>query len=461
MKTIAAIATPRGVGAVSMIRLSGGDALLIADRIFSSASGKKPSEAEANKAMYGVFSDSAGEFDDGVVTVYRAPRSYTGEDTAELMCHGGLLSTRRLLAACIAAGADCAFAGEYTKRAFINGKLTLSQAEAVGLLIEAKTDACLGISLKQLGGSLSKKISAVEDDLRRLAASVYAYIDYPEEDMTEVTVDEMRAELKGTHQKLKGLADSYRYGRAVSEGVKCVIAGRPNTGKSSLMNLLAGCDRVIVSDEAGTTRDVVTETVRLGEVLLRLSDTAGIRNSEFGIRNSGDKIEQLGIERSKRELSDAELIIAVFDGSELESDEDREVVRLIQENGKADVTVALLNKSDKGKEHAYLLPFKYILPFSAKEGIGVEELSKTINALFGAGDFQADTGEILVNARQHGAISRAAAAVENALTALDSFTQDVAGFDIEEALSALGETDGRAVSEDIVGEIFARFCVGK
>lgn len=453
MKTISAISTPHGVGAVSMIRLSGDEAFEIADRVFTPADGKPLSEHRARSSIYGIFRDSDGEFDDGLVTIFKAPNSYTGEDVVELMCHGGVLGTRRLLAATFSAGATPAAAGEYTKRAFINGKLSLSQAEAVGALIEAKTDACLGIGVRQLGGALSKKINECFNTLLRLTSSVYAYIDYPEEDMTDLSVEELRAELEGLKATLSALKASYSYGKAISEGVKCAIVGCPNVGKSSVLNMLIGEERAIVTPIAGTTRDVVTETVRLGDVLLKLSDTAGIREG-------GGEIERMGIERSIKSIEEAELILAVFDGSKKQSDGDNEVIKTIEEKGKTAVTVGLVNKSDKGKSFDYALPFPHI-SLSALTGEGAEELKKAVGGLYAATE-GLGMGETIINARQYSAVCRGLDSVENALNALNlGFTQDVAGLDMEAAMSALAELDGRSVSEEIVNDIFSRFCVGK
>ncbi len=423
----------------------------MAEKVFCPISGTL-SEKQSRVAVYGKFRDERGFFDDGIATVYRAPASYTGEDTVELMCHGGVLSTRRLLAATLTAGASPAAAGEYTKRAFINGKLSLSQAEAVGALIDAKTDACLDIGLRQLGGALSAKINALCDRLLLLAASVYAYIDYPDEDMTDVSVDEMRGILQEVLSETERLGDSYRFGKAVSEGVRCSIVGCPNTGKSSVLNMLAGCDRAIVTSEAGTTRDVITESVRLGELLLLLSDTAGIRDG-------GGVIERMGIERSIENLKDAELVLAVFDGSKAQDGADDEVIRHIEESGKLAVTVGIVNKSDLGTGFEYKLPFPYVT-ISAKTGDGKEQLENAVLALYGTG-IERNMGETVINARQHAALCKAAQSLKNAITALDGFTQDVAGFDIEEAIAAFSELDGRSVGEEIVNEIFSHFCVGK
>ncbi len=453
MKTISAIGTPHGVGAVSMIRLSGAEAFSVVEKVFA-PKGKTPlKDRPARTAVYGNFKDERGFFDDGIVVLYPAPASYTGEDMAELMCHGGVLATTRLFSATVSAGASVAAAGEFTKRAFINGKLSLSQAEAVGLLIEAKTDSCLDIGIRHLGGALTKSINRCSDKLLAMASSMYAYIDYPEEDLTDLSVEELTQGLKEVLLELDKLKNSYRYGKAVTEGVKCAIVGCPNVGKSSVLNLLAGEERAIVTSIAGTTRDVITETVRLGDVLLRLSDTAGLREG-------GGEIERLGIKRSIESLQGAELVLAVFDGSKPQSEGDNEVINHVAAAGKTAVTVGVINKSDKGKVYEYSLPFPAIR-LSAKNGDGLEALTEAVGKLYGSG-IERDIGETVTNARQHGAVCRAAESVAAAIAALEAgYTQDVAGFDIEAALSALGELDGREVNEDIVNEIFSRFCVGK
>lgn len=448
--TVAAISTPRGKGGVALVRISGDNAFEVAERVFAPSSGKRLTEYKPNTVVHGVFSDRDGAFDDGMAVLYASPRSFTGEDTAELCCHGGPLVTQKLLSACFAAGADPAGRGEFTRRAFINGKLSLSRAEAVGGIIDAVSEKHLGVSLMQMGGSLAQKIGGIYSRLALLAASVYAYIDYPDEDMTDVTVPEMEEELKRILAELEDLRKTRKYGKAISEGVKAAIIGRPNTGKSSLLNLLAGEERAIVTEIEGTTRDVVTEKITAGGVVLDLSDTAGIRKSE-------DRIEMLGVERSLEQIKNAELLILVLENRLRE--EDSQAVNAINEAGKSGVTIALLNKSDVEKCEKPGI-FKYEIEFSALTGAGREELINAIETLCGAGEC-GDAGTIIVSARQSAALDKAASCVGNALDALKRFTQDVAGMDIESALAALGEIDGRAVTEEIVDSIFSHFCVGK
>ncbi|PKM62897.1 MAG: tRNA uridine-5-carboxymethylaminomethyl(34) synthesis GTPase MnmE [Firmicutes bacterium HGW-Firmicutes-21] len=452
MRTVAAISTPYGKGGVAVIRISGEAAVRIASKVFMPKSGIGLDDIPSNTAVYGSFFDSDGIFDDGIVTLFRAPKSYTGEDTAELSCHGGILVTKKLLCAAIAAGADYAEAGEFTKRAFINGKITLSQAEAVGGIIDAKNEKHLAVSLLQSKGALSARIKKLSDSLAYLAASVYAYIDYPDEDLRDIGTEEMKSRLMAIRDDITRLAQTHRYGQAISEGINTVIVGKPNTGKSSVLNSLIGYDRAIVTDIAGTTRDIVTEQIRLGDLIHNLSDTAGIRESD-------DVIESIGINKSRQAIGDAELVLAVFDGSKPLDDYDMEILNQIRRSGKESCTICMLNKSDLGLV-VPSLPFGRQIVFSAAVGIGRDALESTIGDLFGEGDVSS-LGEIIVGARQYAALTRAEAAVKNALTSLDGFTQDIAGMDVEEAIACLGELDGRTASEQVVNEIFTHFCVGK
>lgn len=454
MNTITAVGTPHGKGGVAMIRISGEDAFAVAERIFVPASEKRFSQKEHGVTYYGSFRDENGIFDDGICVLFHSPRSFTGEDVCELYCHGGVLVTQKLLAAALKNGAVIAGAGEFTKRAFINGKITLTQAEAIGGIIDSKTEKHLSVASKQANGSLSRALGAIYDDLRLLAASVYAFIDYPDEDMTDVSTEEMRERLISAKQSLDKLAGSHTYGKAISEGIPTAIVGKPNTGKSSLLNVLCGEERAIVTDIAGTTRDIVTETVRLGDVLLRLSDTAGIRESD-------DTVEKIGIEKSKKAIEDADLILAVFDLSRPIDDDDKRLIGSIFESGKQNQTVCIYNKADISSDiSCHKLPFEKTVVLSALNNEGLETLVEKVSLMFGAGEI-GENDEIVINARQCASVINAANAVGDAINALESFTQDVAGMDIERALGAIAEADGRQVSEDIVNEIFSHFCVGK
>ncbi len=448
--TVAAVSTPHGKGGVAMVRVSGSEALTVAKKVFLASSGKSLDEYKPNTAVYGSFVSSNGVFDDGICIFFRAPHSFTGEDTAELYCHGGLLVTKKLLEAVIEAGAVYAGPGEFTRRAFINGRLTLTEAEAVGDMIDAKSEAHLGAGYKALKGVLSKKTNDIYSRLKHLAASAYAFIDYPDEDLTDVSVDEMKNVLEDIHTQLISLWKTSRYGKAISEGVPCAIVGRPNTGKSSLLNLLCGSDRAIVTDIEGTTRDVITEQVTAGDVILNLSDTAGIRETS-------DVVEGLGVKRSFEEIEKASIILLVLDGTPCSDDEI--IINRIKECQKQDKTVVIVNKSDICQNQ---LPhiFEREILFSAKTSKGLSELYEHIKDICGYGDcVGAET--VITSARQSAMLKKAADAVLEARTSLDGFTQDIAGMQIEEALSHLAEIDGRQASAEIVDEIFSHFCVGK
>ncbi|MBR4054498.1 MAG: tRNA uridine-5-carboxymethylaminomethyl(34) synthesis GTPase MnmE [Clostridia bacterium] len=454
MRTVAAISTPYGKGGVALIRITGEDAIAIAQKVAIRTGKGTLSDALSATAVRVTFEDGGIPFDDGLATVFRAPRSFTGEDVVELCCHGGILVTQKLLGAVFTAGAFPAGPGEFTRRAFQNGKLSLSQAEAVGGLIDAKSDKYLTVSLLQCRGALSEKLQRLCDKLRFLIASVYAFIDYPDEDMTDVTVEEMKERLTAICGEVQTLCDSHAYGKAISEGIPVCILGKPNTGKSALLNALAREDRAIVTAIPGTTRDVVKEQIRLGDLLLNLSDTAGIRESE-------DVVERLGIERSLRSLEEAELVLAVFDSSRPFDEEDREVLRLIRDHGKEEQTVYLLNKGDLPEAEGVRssLP-KVPVCISAMEKTGLDALEAAVKERFAHTETDS-LGEIVVGARQFAALTKARGYLQDALRTLEGFSQDMAGLDMENALQALEEVDGKTASDEIVSEIFSHFCVGK
>lgn len=460
--TIAAISTPYGKGGIAVIRISGEEAIAVAARVFRAASGRALADIEGGRIVYGNICEptSGRTIDDGMAAIMRAPHSYTGEDTVELSCHGGVLLTEKVLSAVFSAGARPAEAGEFTRRAFVAGKLSLTEAEAVINLIDAESEEMLKLARSHTAGLLTDKLEAFYQSLCELVSSAYVYADYPDEDLADLSAGEMTAALESLHLDMTALSATYRVGHAICEGISTVIVGRPNTGKSSLLNRLLGRERAIVSDIAGTTRDTIEEKVQVGKVTLRLVDTAGLRESD-------DRIEQIGVERSYAALSEAELVLAVFDGAQALTDEDRQLIERL-----ADYPVpkiALINKTDLiergfGHEQTDLLAtaFTAICPISSLTGEGIDALKGRIEALYAEGEIDYDSTAILANARQKGALDRAAASVESALQALKGgFTPDVAGLDLEEAMAALSEADGRAVSADIVDSIFHRFCVGK
>ncbi len=459
--TIAALSTPYGRGGVALLRISGPEAVEVAERVFSPKNGKPLSLHPVRTAVYGAIlqyspGEAAVSIDDGLAFVFRAPASFTGEDVVELTCHGGILLTETVLTSLIAAGARPAEAGEFTRRAFVNGKIGLSAAEALGDLLEAETSDQLTLAHSGMRGRIEEATRAIYEDLRHVLASVYAKIDYPDEDLTELTDGEIDTKLQEAQGTLRSLAETYRTGHAVMEGIPTVICGLPNVGKSSLYNRLVGHDAAIVTSVKGTTRDVLSETAHCGSVTLRLFDTAGIRDTD-------DLVESIGIERTREAMGKAELILAVFDGGQVP---DEETLSLIRELGTSNAEViAILNKADQCEAvllDAYRPYLAHIIPFSAVTGEGSEVLTKTVEALFTSGKLDLRQDAILTNARQHGAVLAAIEAVGAARGALRSMLPpDLYCSDIERAMEILSQLDGRAVSEDIVSEIFSHFCVGK
>lgn len=449
MSTIAAIATPHAAGGISVIRISGTDALSVADRIFQSKHGKIPSQMKGYTCAYGRL---AG-LDDGIVTVFRAPHSYTGEDVAELSCHGGIYMTQQILDAVLHAGAVPAEAGEFTRRAFCNGKLSLTQAEAVMDVISASGSRELQFANAMRDGAMVRRVQAVQAQLVTVLSGLAAWADYPEEDLPEVSPESLQASLSQIQQDLQALLKTKDYGRILKSGVSTVIAGKPNVGKSTLFNLLSGCERSIVTEIAGTTRDVVEECVRLGEVTLRLSDTAGLRDT-------ADVIEQIGVRIAKEKLEQADLILAVFDSREPLSAEDLALLEQL----KGRQVIVILNKSDAGE--AKILPeqlaaFPHCITMSAKEGSGLDALQEAVTALFYRGDVTPELG-ILANARQAACAETALEMVTAAMQALqDGELLDAVTVLLDEAAQALMTLTGERVTEAVVDEVFRHFCVGK
>ena len=454
--TIAALSSPMGKGGVSVIRISGADAIEIAERVFKTASGKTISELKPNMMAYGNIISNNKVIDDGLVVKFCAPKSFTGEDTVEINCHGGIYITQKVLATVLAAGARAAEAGEFTRRAFVNGKLALSQAEALGTLLEAKNDGQLELARSGMEGKIKKACDNLYRQMTALVAQVYASVDYPEEDLGDMTNDEMLEAtevLLGDIQKLRA---TYKTGHAIVEGIKTVICGKPNVGKSSLYNLLVGYDAAIVTDIEGTTRDILSETVSVGKVCLRLVDTAGIRDTS-------DVVEKIGVERARASLDEAELVLAVFDNSRPLDDEDYGIMdKTMIINA---TKIAIINKSDEKtminiKEIEK--KFDHVVKVSAKNEYNVEELRDLIEKLYINEEIDTQNDAVLLNARQDAALEVAEKHVLLALEALKcGLSPDIAGVDLELAMSNLSEIDGREVDEDIVSEIFSHFCVGK
>jgi len=451
---IAAISTPYGRGGIAVIRMSGEGVLPLADAIFKPSSGKLLSKLAGGKTTYGAILHDGSPIDDGIAAVFRAPHSFTGEDTVEISCHGGILLTERVLEAALLAGCRMAEAGEFTKRAFLNGKISLSQAEAVIGLIDAASEEQLKLSSAASRGVLHDKVSALADELTELIASVYAYIDYPDEDLTDMTVDVLITRALHLRDELSDLSQSYRTGRAVNEGIPTVIAGKPNTGKSSILNRLLGRERAIVTEIAGTTRDTVEETATVGRVTLRLCDTAGLRETE-------DAVEKIGVEKSREKLREAGLVLAVFDGSKPLDEEDHAFINRLKALKGCEI-LPILNKSDLSGADITLPFTEAPLAVSAITGEGFDALTNRISALYVSEKLDYNATPILSSARQYTAARKAEEHLASACEALSQgFTQDVAGMDLELALAALHELDGRGVTEEITDRIFSRFCVGK
>ncbi len=458
--TIAAVSTPYGKGGVALIRISGADAIAVAERVFSPSSKRALSDVSSNLAVHGeifrIIDDKKIQIDDGLATVFRAPRSFTGEDTVEICCHGGVLVTQNVLAACLSAGARHATAGEFTRRAYVNGKMGLNEAEALGNLLEAETQEQMLMSRAGMRGALSEKTGEIYSSLCSVLAAVFAHIDYPDEDLADMSESEMISALSANSQKLEALADTYRTGRAVMSGINTVILGKTNAGKSSLYNMLVGSDAAIVTDIAGTTRDVISERVKLGRVICKLSDTAGIRESS-------DVVEKIGIDRAKTAAEGAELVLAVFDGSRELSDDERELVEYVKSLDA--VKIAIINKSDIAtlpEYDALAGEFEYSIKISALKGEGYDELCELVEKIYIDKDLDTGNDAMVVNARQSAAINTALDSVKCAMDSIRlGLPLEICCADIEAAMQSLSELDGRAVSEDVVSEIFSKFCVGK
>ncbi len=451
-ETIAAVATPSVPSAIGILRLSGPQAREIASAVFTPTAGGTLAEKPPRKLIYGILKDKNGTPIDQVLATWSpGPNSYTGEDTAELQCHGSPAVLALGLEALFAHGARQALAGEFTRRAFLNGRMDLAQAEAVIDLIDAETAESARNAYGQLNGALSRRVDAIYDGLTDVMAHFHAVLDYPDEDIEDFGLGNYYDTLRSCAKQLHSLLFTYNQGRILKNGVSAAIVGRPNAGKSSLLNALAGFERVIVTEIPGTTRDTVEQTVMLGSVKLRLIDTAGIRDTE-------DKIEAMGVERSKKAAEDADLVIFVCDGSQELTAEDEAIMDLCQD---ADNAIALINKTDLGQVvEPCDLPFMAVIPVCAKTGAGLEQLQDMVETMF-ANDLPCD-GSILTNARQFDAIRRAYEAMLQALQGLKlSQTPDAVLTDVEAAMEAMGEVTGATVREDITARIFERFCVGK
>lgn len=451
--TIAAISTAQGAGGIGVIRISGEAALLIAQKVFRPVNGKKIEEMQGYSAAFGYIYQGEEKLDEGVLLIYRAPHSYTGEDVAELSCHGGLYVTKSVLRAVFAAGAVPAQAGEFTQRAFLNGKLDLTEAEAVMDIISAKGKSAARAALACKEGTLSRRIDEICENLTASAAHLSAWADYPEEDIPEVSRETLLSSLQDCEKKLDALLSGYDAGKIMRDGVDTLIAGKPNVGKSTLMNLLSGCERSIVTDIPGTTRDIIEETVLLGSVQLRLSDTAGLRSTD-------NPVEKIGVTRTRERIKSCGLVLAVFDASSPLSDEDMELLDLLRDAP----AIAVINKTDleiriDRSEIEKRVP--YLVTISAINRTGLAELTEAVEKITGTQGFQPSEG-ILATERQKKEAENAQQAIRDALSALKAgMTLDAVTVLIEEAVQNLLELTGKRAGEEIIHQVFSRFCVGK
>ena len=453
MDCIAAISTAQTATAIGILRVSGEGCFALCDKVFRAVNHKTFAAQDPRKTVYGEMLDNQGRvIDRGLAVRFSGPHSYTGEDSAEFHCHGSPIVLRELLGALFAAGARQAGPGEFTRRAFLNGKLDLTEAEAVIDLIDAETPAAARNAAAQLDGALRRLLEPVQESLLEITSRFYAVVDYPDEDIQDIGPEEIASSLLTAETALTRLLGTAQRGKILKRGIRTAIVGRPNAGKSSLLNALAGYERAIVTDIPGTTRDTVEESVLCGGVQLRLIDTAGIRETE-------DTVERLGVERSRRAMESADLVLCVVDGTQGVTCEDEELLRCA---ARCKNWVLVLSKKDLfPAAYAGSLSPAAVVSLSNVTGEGLEELEGAIAALFPVGS-AADAGTLLTDARQEEAVLRAKAAVGRAREALEAgFTPDAILTDAEEALEAIGELTGRTAKEEIVGRIFSRFCVGK
>ncbi len=451
-RTIAAIATPLGEGGISVIRISGDNAISVADKCFEAFSGQRLIDLDGYQAAYGKVIDNDGNtLDDAVALVFKSPKSYTGENVVEISVHGGTIIARQVLRRVLECGAMLATGGEFTKRAFLNGKLDLTKAESVMGLISARNDAAVKISRGAREGRISRDTQDILNKLLETAASLAAFSDYPDEDIPNLSEENFSALLDECHTKCERLISTYDAGRIIREGINCAIVGKPNVGKSTLMNLLCGSARSIVTDIAGTTRDVVENVVTVGDITLNLADTAGIHETD-------DTVEKFGVDRAKEKIDNAELLLAVFDSSvPLDNDD-----RLLLDSIKGKKCIVILNKTDLDAafDKTDLGDFE-IIEISAKSGDGYDELCNAINRICKIEMLSPDD-TVLINERQRDCVRRALDAVCAARDALlCGMTLDAVGVCVDDAIAALLELTGKRVTNEVCDEIFKRFCVGK
>lgn len=451
--TIAAISTAQGMGGIGVIRISGDKAIQVADKVFVAISGKKLSSYKGYTCAYGEVVYNNEKIDECVATVFLAPNSYTGENVVELSCHGGIYITKQVLRAVLDSGATLALPGEFTKRAFLNSKIDLTQAEAVMDIISAKSKSAAKSALSVHQGRLSKEINSIKDALLLTASHLCAWADYPEEDIADVEYSSLLDALVSSKESLAKLLDSYDNGKVLREGIDTVIVGRPNVGKSTLMNLITGYDKSIVTDIAGTTRDVVEDTAVIGDITLNISDTAGIREAT-------DVIEKIGVDKAKNKIETSQLIIAVFDASNELDDDDRKLIESIKGNP----CIAVINKDDleiKIDIQEIKSVTNQIVYMSAKNSTGYDKLKQAIENVAGTQQFDASAA-VLSNERQRKLAKNAYDELINAISTLEiGMTYDAVTVALESAIECLCELTGERVTDTVVDNVFHNFCVGK
>ena len=454
MDTIAAISTATGNGGIGIIRMSGKECFQILNKIFKPINANE--EINGYTMKYGhIIDENNNIIDEVLVSYFKAPKSYTTENMCEINSHGGFIVERRILEECLKNGAIMAEPGEFTKRAFLNGRIDLIQAESVIDLINSKSEKEAKASISQLEGNLSKNINEIKGNLLDLMADVEASIDYPEYDIEEVTNNKILSVINMIKIKLEKLSSSFKNGKVLREGIKTAIVGKPNAGKSSLLNNILNEERAIVSDKKGTTRDTIEEFVTINGISLKLIDTAGIRNTT-------DEIEKIGVEKSKKIIDDAELVIAIFDGSQALENEDYEILNLIGNKN----AILLVNKMDIVDGSLVINELqkynKDIIKISAKTGNGVENLYDRIYEMYKINDIELDDGEILTNIRHKGQIDEAIKSINAVKDTIDNHMPvDIIEIYLKQVLADLGKITGDDISEDIINEIFSKFCLGK
>lgn len=454
MKSIAAISTALGAGGISIIRISGDDAVSVADKVFISISGKKIADMNGYQAALGYAVDVDGnKIDDVLALNFSGPKSYTGENVVELSCHGGIYVTRKLLGAVITAGAAPAGAGEFTKRAFLNGKLDLTQAEAVAGLLSANGEQALKAAVAGGDGVLTKRIEKIKREIISIASHLSAWADFPEEDVPEVDEQTLIGDLQKEEARLLQLLNDFGKGKIMREGIPTVIAGRANAGKSTLMNLLSGEERSIVTEFEGTTRDIVEESISLGDVILNIADTAGLRDTV-------DPVERIGVEAAKKRIEASQLILAVFDSSRKLDKDDFEFINSLNKKR----TIAIINKTDLESQidiNAIENEFQHIVYISAINSTDTKDLLNAVKVITDTKDFDPSSG-ILFTERQKSEVKSALLSITEAREVLQAgMTLDAVTICVESALNSLYNLTGEKASENIIDEVFSEFCVGK